>query len=70
MLFYDNIEEAAENARIFLRRVDAARELERGEFNGRKVIDGGPVAAALKRASMDLTRSLAKIRRNPYQELL
>lgn len=68
MIYFDNIEEAADNARRFLRCVNEAKAMGRSEFNGRPILDGGSAAAAIKRASMDLTRSLAKVRRNPLKE--
>ena len=55
----DDISEAAEECARFMERVDAYRERHGHE----RVIVGSPESGALRRASLDLTRALAKMRR-------
>lgn len=56
MIRPEAIREAEAEAERFLVRVTELRESKEPE------IYGGPLHAALRRASMDLTRSLAKLR--------
>lgn len=59
----ERIEEAATEAARFIQRADdAIAALKRQD----RYVMGCPETAAAKRASMDLTRSLAVMRRNPY----
>ncbi len=59
----ENIKEAIAEAECFLRRARAVIQLkEHGMPNHPYITTDGKTAAACKRASMDLTRSLAKMR--------
>lgn len=50
---------AEEEAKRFLERVQAYKKADK---------DGNKESAAMKRASMDLTRALVDVRRSPYKE--
>jgi hypothetical protein len=62
-VFYDRLVAAAAEAERFLERAHVAME----EIRDKEMsFLGSPKSAAAKRASMDLTRALADVRRNTY----
>jgi len=65
-----NIIEAEQEARRFLKRIKALKDSQEmtneKTYNFRVFTDPSKETGAVKRASMDLTRALAKMRNNIY----